>query len=115
MNRRDAEFRAVQDFVVALGTVSQRTDMTTFMNVRQLFLDNFTTAPPTPGLFGVLAAFFGEVADEIAEPVPPSGSQPRGRLHRASSTWSAGTRTTSREASSASSTGRDGWPSCPRS
>ncbi|HQR52089.1 MAG TPA: hypothetical protein PLZ79_02385 [Burkholderiales bacterium] len=65
LNRRDDEFRAMQTFIGVLGTVEQRTAVDRFMDARQLFMDNFTPAPPTPGTIQAVAAFFDSVASEI--------------------------------------------------
>jgi hypothetical protein len=66
LNRRDAELRAMQDFVNVLGTVKQQTDVALFMDARQLFLDNFTPNPPTPTVIQGVAAFFNSAASDIA-------------------------------------------------
>jgi hypothetical protein len=66
LNRRDAEFRAMQSFINVLGTVQQRTDVERFMDARQLFMDNFTPAPPTPTVIQTIAAFFSSLASEIS-------------------------------------------------
>jgi len=66
LNRRDAEFRAMQSFINVLGTVQEHTDVERFMDARQLFMDNFTPNPPTPTLIQTIAAFFNSMASEIA-------------------------------------------------
>lgn len=65
LNRRDAEFRAMQSYINVLGTVKQRTDVEWFMDARALFLDTFTPNPPTPATIQSIAAFFDSVASEI--------------------------------------------------
>jgi hypothetical protein len=64
-SRRDPELRAMQDFIGAVGTVEQRSDVQRFMDARRLFLDNFTDAPPTPDVIQRIAAFFDSVASEV--------------------------------------------------
>jgi hypothetical protein len=64
LNRRDAEFRAMQSFINVMGTVQEHTDVERFMDARQLFMDNFTPNPPTP-IPPPIAAFFNSVASEI--------------------------------------------------
>jgi hypothetical protein len=65
LRRRDAELRAMQDFVTVMGTVQQRTDVERFMDGMRVFLDTFTPAPPTPNILQTIAAFFNSVASEI--------------------------------------------------
>ena len=79
MNRRGAEFRAVQDFVVALSTVSQRTDMTAIHE----------RPPALPGQLHHRTAdawacsacsrrSSARSPTRSPSSVPPSGSRPRG-------------------------------------
>ena len=65
LNRRESELRALQDYITELGTIQQQTDVQRFMDARQVFMNNFTTAPPTDGVIGQIAAFFDSLASDI--------------------------------------------------
>ena len=48
LRKRDPEFRASEEIVKSLGTVSQKSDMVRFIEARKVFMDNFPRlAPPT--------------------------------------------------------------------
>lgn len=67
LNRRENDLLAMQQYIDVMGTLEQRADVGRFMDARRVFMDNFSTNPPTPSLIQQLAAFFDAIADEIAE------------------------------------------------
>ena len=67
LRRWEDRFRAIEDTVNLLGTGEQQGAIARLRSAIQVFLSNFPTTTPAPGVIATIANAFGEAADSIEE------------------------------------------------